>query len=105
VRLESKKTVSLFQIFDFFSKMWENAYNLDVALSIIANVRGLKSIEWNRETDPDKRREMWNEIELINREREILYAGGEKYHSVMDKVFKCYAPALKARYVACSETK
>jgi hypothetical protein len=80
--------------------MWKNAYDLDIALSIIATMRGLKSIELDEETDSVKRSRLKEEMDTLYHEREALYAGGEMERTLIDKVFNTYAPIIKARYAS-----
>jgi hypothetical protein len=78
--------------------MFENAYNLDVALDVVASLRVLKCNERDRELDPAKKQKLQNEVDMMQFERSALYKNGELQRSVMDKAFRLYAPILKAHY-------
>ena len=78
--------------------MFENAYNLDVALDVVSSLRVMKCNEYESETDPEKKQNLLQEIDMMQFERNALYKDGELQHSVMDKAFRLYAPILKAHY-------
>ena len=80
--------------------MFENAYNLDVALDVVSSLRVLKCREYEKETDPDKKQKLLQDIDMMQFERKALYKNGELQRSVMDKAFRLYAPILKAHYAA-----
>jgi hypothetical protein len=76
--------------------MWENDYDLDVALSVISVLQATKIKEYMHENHPDKKRKLEQEIDMIRFEIDALYKEGGLQQSVMDKVFRLYAPAVKA---------
>jgi hypothetical protein len=78
--------------------MWENDYDLDVALGIVSTMRAIKSIELDKETDSGKRNMLEKEMDTLYCEREALYAGGEVERSLINKAFNIYAPIIKARH-------
>jgi hypothetical protein len=78
----------------------ENAYDLDIALDVVSTLRVLKCSERDKETDPDKKRKLQEEIDMMYFERNALYKTGEMQRSIMDKAFKLYAPIVKAHYAA-----
>ena len=78
--------------------MFENAYNLDVALDVVFSLRTMRCNERDNETDPVKKSQLQQEIEMLYYEREALYKGGEMQRSLIDKAFRLYAPILKSHY-------
>ena len=80
--------------------MFENAYNLDVALDVVSSLWVIKCNERDKELDPDKKQKLQNEVDMMQFERYALYKNGELQRSVMDKAFRLYAPILKAHYAA-----
>ena len=78
--------------------MFENAYDLDVALDVVSSLRAMKCKERDKASDPDEKRKLQNEIDMMYFERNALYKNGELQRSVMDKAFRLYAPILKAHY-------
>jgi len=78
--------------------MFENAYNLDVALDIVSSLRVMKCKEYKKEADLDNKQKLLQEIDMMQFERNALYKDGELQRSVMDKAFRLYAPILKAHY-------
>ena len=80
--------------------MFENAYNLDVALDVVSTLWALKCREYKNETDPKKKQKLLQEVDMMQFEKGALYRNGEVQKSVMDKAFRLYAPILKAHYAA-----
>ena len=80
--------------------MFENAYDLDVALDVVSSLRAMKCKEYTNETDPDIKQKLLQEIDMMQFERNALYKNGELQRSVMDKAFRLYAPLIKARYAS-----
>ncbi|MDR2680927.1 MAG: hypothetical protein LBC47_08985 [Tannerella sp.] len=76
--------------------MWEDDYNLDVALSAVSAFQAIKIKEYMNENNPDKKQKLKQEINMIRFEIDALYKEGELQQSVMDKVFRLYAPLVKA---------
>ncbi|MDR0743676.1 MAG: hypothetical protein LBF05_04905 [Tannerella sp.] len=75
--------------------VWENDYDLDVALSVISVLQATKIKKYMHENHPDKKRKLEQEIDMIRFEIDALYKEGELQQSVIDKVFRLYAPAVK----------
>jgi hypothetical protein len=75
--------------------MWENDYDLDVALSIISTLQAIRIKELMNEDNPEKKRKLKQEINMIRFEMDALYKEGELQQSIMDKVFRLYVPAVK----------
>ena len=80
--------------------MFENDYDLDVALDVVSSLWAMKCSERDRELNPDKKQKLQNEVDMMQFERSALYKNGELQRSVMDKAFRLYAPILKAHYAA-----
>ncbi|MCL2072414.1 MAG: hypothetical protein FWH18_00675 [Marinilabiliaceae bacterium] len=80
--------------------MFENAYDLDVALDVVSTLWALKCREYKNETDPQKKQKLLQEVDMMQFEKGALYRNGEVQKSVMDKAFRLYAPILKAHYAA-----
>jgi len=78
--------------------MFENAYNLDVALDVVSTLRALKCSQYHEETDPIKKQRLLQEIDMMQFERSALYKNGKLQQSVMDKAFRLYAPIIKKHY-------
>ena len=80
--------------------MFENAYDLDVALDVVSTLWAMKCKECQKETEPEKKQQLLQEIDMMRFERSALYRNGELQRSVMDKAFRLYAPIIKAHYAA-----
>jgi hypothetical protein len=76
--------------------MWKDDYNLDVALDAVSAFQAIKIKEYMNENNPDKKQKLEQEISMIRFEIDALYRDGELQKSVMDKVFRLYAPLIKA---------
>jgi hypothetical protein len=78
--------------------MWKDAYDLDVALETVATMIGITVCKYDRETDPEKKQNLSEQLDMMYYERENLYKAGEPQRSVMDKAFRLYAPIIREYY-------
>jgi len=73
----------------------KNMYDLDIAIEIIARMQARKANELYNTIDQLKRIELQKDIDILRAEKKALYSNILQ-QSVIDKVFKIYAPILKA---------
>jgi hypothetical protein len=76
----------------------ESDYDMDVALSVVSTLQGMKIKEFVVENDLDKKHTLEKEIAMMRFEYNALYQDGALQQSILDKVFKLYAPILGAHY-------
>jgi hypothetical protein len=77
----------------------EHAYDLDIAQDIIFSLQVLKDKERDKETDPQKRDALQQEIDMLLYESQAIYKGGEMQSSLIHKALTFYAPIVKAHYL------
>jgi hypothetical protein len=78
--------------------MEDSAYDLDVAQSVLSDMRGITSKKIEEESDPEKKLKLRQELDMIIYEMYALHSSEDAQHSIMDKAFRLYGPILKTYY-------
>ena len=75
-----------------------NIYDLDIAIEVVVRMRVKKENELDNVSNPDKRKKIQKEIDVLQAERYALYTDPLLQESLIDKALNYYAPILKAEH-------